>query len=372
MGGGEGEGEQIRTKKDDKLSTNGRLMLTNVPGILILQLLTHSNQRVFRLDCRQLCSAPDPDSLNTAIRDHDHPNSRNPAVRQVTCNLEEILAMGEEGLLVEEHDGFIGSDLESGDRHGLGGVALVVGSVDFDRGHMSGATKFDDCEIDVARGARATGLPAVRHIVSSPREEHVGGVAVMGVRELCHRRTGGDGGKVVHLMLVLRVDSLQLSIDPESRNPTIGVHTKPDMRKGILAWLVKLVPMTNIRLQRRLLQKRDPLNPRPLLMRTRLGLTSIRCILKPLNRDKGGMVTGQEGSIDFKALNGSGVSELDDTPVVMGVMTTGLPTVEPSPRGDEVVRAGDGCVGGEEVLGLGEPFVGDGEDLASALGNSQV
>lgn len=253
--------------------------------------------------------------------------------------------MGEEGLLVEEHNGFIGSDLESSDRHGLGGIALVVGSVDFDRGHMSGATEFDDCKIDVTESARATGLPAVRHIVSSSREEHVGRVAVMGVRELCHRRTRRDGGKVVHLMLVLGVDGLQMSIDPESRKPTIGVHTKPHMRKDLIAWLVKLVPMTNIRLQRRLPQKRNPFNPGPLLMRTRLGLASIRRILEPFDRYKGGMITGQKGSIDFKAFNGSGMSELDDTPVVMGIMTTGLPAVEPGARGDEVVRTGDGCVG---------------------------
>lgn len=84
------------------------------------------------------------------------------------------------------------------------------------------------------------------------------------------------------------------------------------------------------------------------------------------------MVAGEVRGVDLESGDGASISELDDTPVVGGVMAASLPAIVPGTGGDEATRGGDGGGGGEEVLGLGEPLVRKGEDLASAGGNSEI
>lgn len=84
------------------------------------------------------------------------------------------------------------------------------------------------------------------------------------------------------------------------------------------------------------------------------------------------MVAGKIGGVDLESGDGASISELDDTPVVGGVVAASLPAIVPGAGRDEATRGGDGGGGGEEVLSLGEPLVGKGENLASAGGNSEI
>ena len=79
------------------------------------------------------------------------------------------------------------------------------------------------------------------------------------------------------------------------------------------------------------------------------------------------MVAGEESGVDFNAGDCPGCyAEADDDPVEgLGVVATGFPAVVPGAGEDEFGSVLDGGLGVDEVGGVGEPFVGAGEDLAT-------
>lgn len=84
------------------------------------------------------------------------------------------------------------------------------------------------------------------------------------------------------------------------------------------------------------------------------------------------MVAGEVGGIDLESSDGASIAELDNAPIVGGIVAASLPAIVPGTGGDEATRGRDRGGGGEEVLGLGEPFVGKGEDFASTGGDSKI
>lgn len=79
------------------------------------------------------------------------------------------------------------------------------------------------------------------------------------------------------------------------------------------------------------------------------------------------MVTAEEGSVDFDAGDGAGGDTQADDGVVegLGVVAAGLPAVVPRAGEDELGFVLDGWLGVYQVGGVGEPFVGAGEDGAA-------
>ena len=79
------------------------------------------------------------------------------------------------------------------------------------------------------------------------------------------------------------------------------------------------------------------------------------------------MVAGEKSGVDFNSRDGAGChAETDDNPVEwLGVVTAGFPAVVPGTGEDEFGSVLDGGLGVDEVGGVGEPFVGAGEDLAT-------
>lgn len=79
------------------------------------------------------------------------------------------------------------------------------------------------------------------------------------------------------------------------------------------------------------------------------------------------MVAREEGGVDFDAGYGPrGDAEPNDGPVEgVGVVPARFPPVVPGAAVDEFGSVLDGWLGVNQICGVGEPFVGGGEDLAS-------
>lgn len=86
-----------------------------------------------------------------------------------------------------------------------------------------------------------------------------------------------------------------------------------------------------------------------------------------LHGDFGGLVAVEEGRVDFDALDFTGSdAEAEDYPVErLGVVSSCLPTIIPCSGIGEDAWFADWRFGVVEVLGGGEPFVGEGEDARS-------
>jgi len=347
-------------------------LLLEVPGVLIGQLLADTDQRTLGNDSGQLSSTPQADTLDTTIRDHDNLDLGKTLLGQTAVHLEEVLTMRGHGSLLQQDDWDIRSLLVSLNGDSLGRVTHVVSSVDFDIRNVAGLSELDGGEINVTWAARALGLPTVRHVVSTSRKEHVGGVTIVSVGEVDNDRSCGDGGQVVDLVLVLGVDLVDRSVDAETGDTAIGVHAEANVGVVLSGGLVKLESVERARVEGNLGQNRSPLDCSPLLMSA--GSSLGRCSLGvTLDGDEGSVVASEVRSVDLETCNGTGVSELDDAPVkVGGVVAAGLPAIVPCAGGNEASWSVDWSSGSQKVLALGEPFVGEGQDFASTGNDSEV
>lgn len=348
------------------------LVLLDVPGVLIRQLLAHTDQGTLGLDSGQLSSAPGTDTLDTAIGDHDDLDLSNALFGQLDRDLEEVLTVRSHGGLAQENNGLLRANLVTLNGDSLGGVTHVVSSVHLNVGDVTGLTKLDGGKVNVAGRAGALGLPTVRHVVTTAGEEHVGRVTVVCVGQVGDRRSSGGRGQVIDLVLVLGVDLVDVSVDTETGNTTIGVHAEANVGIGIGGGLLELEAVAGAGVKGDLGQDRGPGDLSPLLMGAG-GSLSRRGLSESLNGDERGVVAGEVGGIDLESGNVSGVAELDNAPVVVrGVVAAGLPSIVPGSSGDEATGSRDGGSGGQEVGAISEPLVGEGENLSSAGSDSKI
>lgn len=340
--------------------------------MLIRQLLTDADQGALRLDSRQLSSTPGTDTLDTTIGDHNNLDLGNALLGQLDRDLEEVLTVRGHGGFAQENNGLLRANLVTFNGNSLGGVTHVVSSVDLKVGDVTRLTELDGGKVNVAGRAGALGLPAVRHIVATAGEEHVGGVTVVCVGQVSDDRSSSGRGQVVDLVLVLGVDLVDVSVDTETGNTTIGVHAEANVGIGLGGGLLELEAVAGVGVKGDLGQDGGPGDLGPLLVgagsslgRGGLGVT--------LDGDEGGVVAGEVGGIDLKSGNVSGVAELDNAPVVVGgVVAAGLPAIVPGSGGDEATGGRDGGGGSQEVGAIGEPLVGESENLASTGSNSKI
>lgn len=174
--------------------------------------------------------------------------------------------------------------------------------------------------------------------------------------------------KVKHLINVLRKHGYRKTVQPKSRYSSIGIHQQPDVC---------------IRLVRDLRQQPSlpPARPTLLLLQYSLpplelfGLDLVIVLAKaPLDRNLRRMVPVKEGRVDFHTLDASARdAEPDHHPIErLGVMPSRFPAVVPRARMGVHARFANRRGRRDQVVGGGEPFVGEGEDARTQRFGDEV
>ena len=224
--------------------------------------------------------------------------------------------------------------------------------------------ELDNRPIDVL-AARTLSLPTVAHVDAAAGQQQVCDAAEVLVGALDGDAAVDGGREVEDRAGVLRQHGDDGSEEAEARDAAVGEHLQSHVgvRFVCAGGQDPAVSLAGAAL----LFWQDGF-PAGEVLALDLLLFVVGCEAA-LHGDLGGLVAVEEGGVDFDALDFAGSdAEPEDYPVErLGVVSSCLPAIIPCSGVGEDAWLADGLFGVVEVLGGGEPFVGEGEDARSEV-----
>lgn len=237
----------------------------------------------------------------------------------------------------------------------LGEVTTEVHGVDNNLLDVGLSAQADNDPVVVVT-TRTGGLPTVTHVHTTARQQDVGGGREVLVGAVDSDTTVADSSGVNDGTLS-GLGGDDLTVATETGNTTVGVHSEANV--GVV-----LLGQTGVTDEEELLvgTSLDLVDNRlPLL-----DLVTVE-VLASLNGDLGGAVTLEVVSVNLNTNDLSqGNTHLEGDPVsTSGVVTAGLPAVEPLTGGDKLGQVLDSLAGLDQVGSLSEELVGAVKDLTA-------
>lgn len=248
--------------------------------------------------------------------------------------------------------------------HLLREVAPEVRRVDDQLLDHARRAELDDRPVDVL-AARTLRLPAVAHVDAAAGQQQVGDAAEVLVGALDGDAAVDGGREVEDRVGVLRQHGDDGAEEAEARDAAVGEHLQAHV--GVcLVCAGRQDPAVSLA-RAAFLFWQDSLPAGEVLALDLLLFVVGR--EAALHGDLGRLVAVEEGCVDFDALDfAGGDAEAEDYPVErLCVVSSCLPAIIPCSRVGEDAWLADGLFGVVEVLGGGEPFVGEGKDARSEI-----